>query len=389
MATHRENGGFHIDSLARLVRKTALNECLALPVAAAVTWLAQPSSSAYLRKFLALASSAGIDLSNLNLVHIARVALYLGGTGLALSAHDFLNKWASNNWTRSAAAEWSDWSREIVVVTGASSGIGENIVKRLLARNPKTKIVMIDFAPLSWTPSAGMLGANLHYYQADLSKPEQIRSVCERVRREVGHPTVLVNNAGLARGFSIMDAKYSDIEITLKTNLIAPFLLVKEFLGEMVKRNHGHIVNVCSASAIVPPPEIVDYAASKAGIQAFYEGLCMELKHQYDAQRVRVTNCVFNFIKTPLLRQSHKPAQPQFLVPLLHVQTVSETIVNQLYSGYGGVIYLPGLIRYIASLRGGPDWLFRTSIWKMTSDVKVDFKGRQNLDETGELQAEK
>lgn len=350
MATHREYGGFHVDTLARAIRKTALNECLGLPVAAAAIWLTQDSSATTLLKVLDFASTLGIPLTKSRLSQIARAALYLGSAGLVLSANALLNKWANNNWTRSLPGEWTRWGREIVVVTGGSSGIGENIVRGLLRRNPKTVIVVIDFAPLSWTPEPGMLGKNLHYYQADLSKPEVIRDVCARVRSEVGHPTVLVNNAGLARGYTVMEGSYADIEVTMKTNLTAPFLLCKEFLPDMVKNNHGHIVSICSMSAVTVPPEIVDYAATKAGIQALHEGLGMELKYRHDAPRVRLTNCVFNFIKTPLLMTEGRPAQPQFLAPLLHVETVSEAIVNQLYSGYGGVMYLPGIMRYITML---------------------------------------
>ena len=332
MATRREYGGFHIDTVARIIRKTLLNECLALPVAAAITWLSQPSSATYLRQILDFASRYNINITSLNLTQLARAALYLGGTGLLISANNFLTKWASNNFTRSLPGEWSHWEREIVVVTGGSSGVGAEVIKGLLARNPLTKIVIIDFAPLRWTPPAGM--------------PDVIRGVCARVRAEVGHPTVLFNNAGLARGFSILEGEYADIEVTLKTNLTAPFLLVKEFLPDMVRNNHGHIVSVCSSSALVPPPGIVDYAASKAGIQALHEGLHSELRYRYDAPRVRLTNGLFNFIRTPLL--SGNPAQPQFMIPLLHVETVSEAIVDALYSGYGGVIYLPGFVKYLA-----------------------------------------
>jgi NAD(P)-dependent dehydrogenase (short-subunit alcohol dehydrogenase family) len=348
MATHREYGGFHIDTVARIIRKTLLNEYLALPVAAAVTWLSQPSSSTYLRQILDLASSLNVDLSTLNLAQLARIALYLGGTGLLLSTNTLLNKWAANNWAPNRPGEWSRWDREIVVVTGGSSGIGAAVVQGLLARNPRTKIAIIDFAPLRWAPPAGALGANLHYFQADLSKPDAVRAVCARVRDEVGHPTVLVNNAGLVRGFTLLEGEYADVEVTLKTNLTAPFLLVKEFLPDMVRHDHGHVVNVCSTSACMPPPDIVDYAASKAGIQALHEGLGMELKHRYNAPRVRLTNEMFNFIRTPLL--DGNPSQPQFLAPILHVETVSEAIVDALYSGYGGVIYLPGIMRYITML---------------------------------------
>ena len=83
--------------------------------------------------------------------------------------------------------------------------------------------------------------------------------------------TAVVNNAGLSRGRTVAEGSYSDNIITLKTNLLAPFLLTKEFLPSMIRRNHGHIFNVASMSAYIPPPGIADYAASKAGLIAFHE----------------------------------------------------------------------------------------------------------------------
>lgn len=83
--------------------------------------------------------------------------------------------------------------------------------------------------------------------------------------------TVTVNNAGLSRGRTVVEGTYSDNSITLRTNLLAPFLLSKEFLPSMIKQNHGHIFNVSSMSAYIPPPGIADYAASKAGLIAFHE----------------------------------------------------------------------------------------------------------------------
>lgn len=269
MASLRE--GPNIDIVARLIRKTALNEHLALPVAAAATYLSLDASAVYLSKIAKVASSLKLDISQTALRKAGRVALALGTAGFLLSVNDCLNKWFANNWTATKRGEW-DWDREIVVATGGSSGLGASIVQKLLAKNPRTTIVIIDFAPLSWTLPAG---AKIHYYQADLSNPDVVRNVCEKVRAEVGHPTVLVNNAGIARGYTVMEGTYHDVELTIKTNLTAPFLLVKEFLPDMVKHDHGHIVNVCSMSSVVAPPGIVDYAASKNGILSLHEvGVC-------------------------------------------------------------------------------------------------------------------
>jgi len=245
-----------------------LNEHLTLPVAAAATYFSFEASGSYLANIAAVVSRFGLDASFVSRAaarRAGRVALGLGAAGFLFSLNEWLNKWCANNWTPTKRGEW-DWDREIVVVTGTS------VVQKLLDRNPRTTIVVIDFAPLSWTPPAG---SKVHYYQADLSDSNVVRNVCEKVRVEVGHPTVLINNAGIVRGFTVMEGSYADVELTIKTNLLAPFILVKEFLPDMVKHNHGHIVSVCFMSSVVAPPGIVDYAATKNGILSLHEvGSC-------------------------------------------------------------------------------------------------------------------
>lgn len=128
--------------------------------------------------------------------------------------------------------------------------------------------MIIDYVPLTWNPQNG---SHIHYYQCDLSQASGIQVVCEKIRQEVGHPTVLLNNAGICRGFTVCDGSYTDVEVTIKTNLIAPFLLVKEFLPNMARCNHGHIINISSMSAFLPPSKVADYAATKAGLIALHE----------------------------------------------------------------------------------------------------------------------
>ena len=266
MPTSISREGLTLDSVFRLLRKTVLNHYLTLPLAAALTYLQKNPEL--------IPRDLPPNLTKLTnpktLAAILKWLIRAGIAGFTLSTNEFLNKWTANNWARNRRGEWTDWSKEIVVVTGASSGIGENIVKGLLERDPRTTVVIIDFSPLGWeVPEAWR--TNVHYYQADLSDPAVVKEVSRRVREEVGHPTVLVNNAGLARGYNVLEGSYADVEITMKTNLIAPFLLCKEFLPEMARRDHGHVVNICSMSAFLPPPLIGDYAASKAGVQMLHE----------------------------------------------------------------------------------------------------------------------
>ncbi|KAK1987951.1 short chain dehydrogenase [Colletotrichum cereale] len=355
-----------IDTIATVLRSTVLNPGLTAPAAAAATWILEPDTL----------SARGLH-SGLPQLRLA--AWLFTAAGLALRLHEQLNKWTANNWTRDDT--WN-FDKEIVLITGGSSGIGATVAQHLVARNPRTTVVVVDYIPLTWKHAPE---AKVKYFQCDLSDKEAIRTLCERVRREVGHPTVLMNNAGLSRGFTVMDGTYRDVELTINTNLVAPFLLVKEFLPHMVKSNHGHIMHVGSMSAMMPPARIADYAATKAGLIALHEALQLELKYVNRAPKVRLTLGVFGFIKTPFFRADESGQSP-FLFPLIEVDVVARLFVDTLYSGFGKTIYMPGIMRYVAMLRGGPEWLLRVAR-EETQKLTVDLAGYQKVNsKTGKLE---
>ncbi|OBT65740.1 hypothetical protein VE03_03344 [Pseudogymnoascus sp. 23342-1-I1] len=287
--------------------------------------------------------------------------------------NQFLNWGANNNFSR--AKHWNP-NKELVLITGGSSGIGASVVTRLAKEG--NRVVVLDISPLTFCSSR-----NIIYYKCDLSDMAQIKSVMTRVREENGSPTVLVNNAGLSRGFSISEGSYHDNDLTFRINLLAPFLMTKECLPGMVASNHGHILNVASMSAFIPPAGLADYAASKAGMVAFHESLGLELRYRYQSPSVRNSLFVLSFTQTPLF--AGKTKQNEFLLPLLHVDSVADEIVDTIYHGYSRTVFMPGLMRYVAWIRGAPDWV-QHIIRKGTEDLEVDFKGRQVIDpETGRL----
>ncbi|CAG8218528.1 unnamed protein product [Penicillium salamii] len=303
-------------------------------------------------------------LTCLYLVHGAKLSVavpyqrpvqLVTGASILLFLNDWLSGKSQNNWVTDD--HW-DWKKELVVVTGGSGGIGGGVAQRLAAMG--ARVVVLDIIPLTYEP--GMLceyfyyicfllkqpqGKNIMYYKCDLSDETQIAYVCEKIKVERGHTTVLVNNAGLSRGRTVVEGSYSDNIITLKTNLLAPFLLTKEFLPIMIKHNHGHIFNVASMSAYIPPAGIADYAASKAGMIAFHECLAEELRSQ-SAFKVRTSLAVLSFTKTPLFKG--KTNQSHFFTPLLHIDTVVDAIFDTLDSGLSQTIFLPGIFRFFAGL---------------------------------------
>lgn len=130
-----------------------------------------------------------------------KLAFWTALFGLVLWGNEYLSHRSRNNWVSDAT--W-DWRKEIVVVTGASGGIGGSVVQQLAADN--VRVAAVDVAPLTYdiglahyfypTLSTGRLAHDpgnkpISYYRCDLSDETEIRNLCARIREEVGHPTVL------------------------------------------------------------------------------------------------------------------------------------------------------------------------------------------------------
>lgn len=79
-------------------------------------------------------------------------------------------------------------------------------------------------------------------YICDVSKPEEIARVAKEVREEFGEPTILINNAAIVYGRSILDSSPEQIKRTMDVNFLGQAFTLKEFLPDMIKNNHGHIV---------------------------------------------------------------------------------------------------------------------------------------------------
>ncbi|KAJ5626452.1 hypothetical protein N7528_003879 [Penicillium herquei] len=382
MSSHHEifpREGIYIDPIAHAIKKTFLHPIVTISV------------------------FAYTELYHYHRSLLVSPFFYAAIISLALWINEFLSHKSANNWTTDPTY---DWRKEIVVVTGGSSGIGASIVKRLLGDG--VRVVVLDIVPTrsDMRECTGYLfkknrrndsdlrqnteSKYLKYYHCDLSEKSQIQGICNRIRKEVGHPTVLeyltivtVNNAGLTRGRAIAEATYNDILITLQTNLIAPFLLTNEFLPDMIKHNHGHIISIASMSAYLPPAGLADYSASKSGLIAFHDALRLELKHRYQVPRVRSSLAVLSFTETPLFKG--KTHQSSFLFPLMHMDTIGDAVVDTLYSGSSRTMYFPGIFRFFAGIRGAPEW-WQNIIREQSKSLKVDFRGRQNIDpKTGKL----
>jgi 3-oxoacyl-[acyl-carrier protein] reductase len=184
------------------------------------------------------------------------------------------------------------------LVTGASRGIGAEIVRRLAA----------DGAAVAFTDGASKAeaeklaaevaadGATVVAIQADAADPEQVTRSVEETVAKLGGLDILVNNAGLTRDGLAMRMKDEDWQLVLDVNLTAGFRLSRAVLRGMMKRRWGRIIGITSIVGVTGNPGQANYAASKAGMIGMSKALAAEV-----ASRNITVNCVApGFIATAM-----------------------------------------------------------------------------------------
>jgi short-subunit dehydrogenase len=163
-----------------------------------------------------------------------------------------------------------------VVVTGASSGIGEAIAKEYLGRGARVTLVARRRDRLDKLASDAPDRA--HVVQADLSDPASAYSWIDGAEKANGPIDVHVNNAGIQIVGALLETKWEDAEHLLRVDLHTPLRLTQLIVARMARRRSGTIVDIASMAAIGPTPGMFFYNAAKAGLAAASEGLRAEVK---------------------------------------------------------------------------------------------------------------
>ncbi|KAF6791392.1 hypothetical protein CMUS01_16231 [Colletotrichum musicola] len=270
------------------------------------------------------------------------LALVLGWTAVK-KTNSLLSSAVLNNFTR----DRYDWRRELVLVTGGSGGLGDMLVRKLA--KDCVKVVSIDVVP-PVTP----LPSNAYFYQTDITNSQSIKEAADKIRQDHGDPTVLVNNAGVMKLTTILDETEEQIRHVFDVNIVASFLVLKEFLPAMVKQNHGHVVTVASMASFVTGVQNVDYACSKAAALVLHEGLAQELRHRYKAPKVRTSIIHPTYVRTALIDKVHRSGK--FKATILEPEDVVDRIFKQVKSGRSGQVYLPDSFSRAVGARAWPNW---------------------------------
>jgi len=163
-----------------------------------------------------------------------------------------------------------------VVVTGASSGIGEAIAREYLARGESVTLVARRKEHLEKIAAAGE--GRTHIVTADLADPDAAWTWLDEAENVLGPIDVLVNNAGIQIVKRAIETEWAAAERLLRLDLHVPLRLTTLALRRMIPRGSGTIVDVASMAALAPTPGMYFYNAAKGGLAAASEGLRAEVK---------------------------------------------------------------------------------------------------------------
>lgn len=167
----------------------------------------------------------------------------------------------------------------VAVVTGASSGIGEAVAVGLAQRGAKVVLTARRKERLDvLADRIERAGGTALPIRCDVTDREQLASLPTVVKEAFGPCDVLVNNAGVPGGGEFAKLTYEQIASIIQVNVLGVMYGTRAFLPGMLKRGHGHIVNIASLAGRFATPGASVYGASKHAVVAFSESLFYEVE---------------------------------------------------------------------------------------------------------------
>jgi short-subunit dehydrogenase len=199
-----------------------------------------------------------------------------------------------------------NWKEKVVLITGASSGIGESLAVECARRGAAVGLIARRGEILQEIVNRiHESGGRATLAVADVASTDQVDNAVKLVEEEYGRIDTLIANAGISAELGTTAFNVEEFTRVIDTNLLGVVRTVSAVIGNMQKRRSGHIVGISSLAAYRGLPKSAAYCASKAGVSAFFDSLRLDLA----GTGIAVTTIHPGFIRTPLTagREAHMP----------------------------------------------------------------------------------
>ncbi len=212
---------------------------------------------------------------------------------------------------------------KVVVITGASSGIGEAVAKALGRSGGHLMLVSRTKEKLDELKAKiEAEGGKAWVYPTDLSDTDACGAMLEQVLKDHGRVDILINNAGRSIRRSVEESldRFHDFQRTMQLNYFGAIKLIMGALPAMIEQKRGHVINISSIGAQAFPPRFAAYVASKSAMEGFSRCLAPEVAHH----GITVTNIHMPLVRTPMI----SPTSIYDNFPIIDADEAAEMVVE-------------------------------------------------------------
>ncbi|KAI5245625.1 NAD(P)-binding protein [Aureobasidium subglaciale] len=255
------------------------------------------------------------------------------------------------------------WSQQIAVITGGAGGLGWLVAKILELKG--TSVAVWDVkAPEELEREEG----GVKWYRVDVTDVQEVEMAWQRVKDDLGTPTILINNAGIVNGLPLLSLTATQYTRCFAINTLSHFHTTRTFLPSMLSSPlGGTIVTVSSVLGHLGASHLTDYTASKAALLAFHTSLGAEISQLSSspqhpgAKNMRMLLVKPGQLSTAMFSTLKSPSD--FFGPVVQAKDLAKAIVDGIEEGRDGVVAMPVYAHLVEWLGVLPTGLQRAARW--------------------------
>ena len=246
-----------------------------------------------------------------------------------------------------------NFKNEIVIITGASRGIGKNIAINFAKNNAKVILISRSKDKLKLlNKEINNKYGKASYYAVDISDYESYRKILQNIIKKYKKIDVLINNAGITRDNLILRMKEIDWDLVINTNLKGTFNSIKLVTKNMLSQKKGKIINITSIVGIIGNAGQANYSASKSGII----GLTKSVAKEFASRNITVNAIAPGYINTEMTESLSIDVKNKYInnIPLQRFGAPQDISNLALFLSSNYANYLTG---QVITIDGG-EWMY-------------------------------
>jgi len=235
-----------------------------------------------------------------------------------------------------------NFSGKVVLVTGASRGIGRRIAERFALEGATIGLNYLHNDQLAQEIKENLenQGAKVHLLKGDVSQKADVEKLIKELVEVYGRIDIVVNNTGITKDKLLLRMSYDDFDTVVKTNLYSTYLVTQVAAKIMLKQRWGRIINISSVVGLKGNAGQANYAASKAAIIGFTKAVALEL-----ASRGITVNAVApGYIQTDMTEKLDAKVKETLInaIPAERLGTTDDVASVVLFLASEGAGYITG-----------------------------------------------